>query len=820
MAYWRNQQADLRTLIQQSLLKLCLENVSYGSRLDVDGIICVSTGDDDKQIVVKVHETLTSSTLLQSTSSQPKSSSYQYTYPPQSSYQSEVSSSVAAGQSNNYHSSSDILSPPGGKTFQEYVQERSTSTTLRPPSQSLLQSTPKHRYAPPAHQGGRQQQAYSHSSQLSYGQAPATFSTRSVTEQENALTEVSYVTQKRKNSRKPDNVKRIRPSMHVENDDETVEVSSDDDMFEKPVPPESHTLPLYSNSSNSGTVTSGSFQKSPIDMVLDEQSETAESTALEDSTNAQSTALKTMPGRAPVCRQCRTTFGSVNELRSHNYSMHLRYTCDYCFRTFSHKNNLTRHRKMHLGQKPFSCPVCKMTFARKDYLVYHSLRHEKATALKCGICGEGGDGILHIRKHIASVHRKVISNVSVCTTCNLAYPTSKELWTHKQQQHSEDYLHHLLICSRCSKSFSTALSYKKHALCHIRKKGIKCRKCMDQVYYDEAVYMRHLETHRFVETDIFECIFCGVVHETFDEMSVHENCHFKDDSSDLPCPFCGDFLPDSEQLYDHCRTHGEGNVITCCDASFTSELLYQNHVFEAHTQNNILRYFAESNLELDSSETNQKVQEGSEKEDEEEESKNQQEETWNDKGNHKKRNSPTLSESSEKVVKQEPDMYGSDHSPTDISAMPLLAARLTQNESPKGRSPTTPSGGATENYTCTFCHVGYDTFARYDYHCSKEHGRYPCPFCDKTFSAPSNRTRHRESHGSNRRFECSACSKTFTRGDHFRIHVSKNHAAPISTEEGEFMCALCSERSESWDVMERHVIALSCTPRQAASETS
>ena len=55
-------QATVRKLIQQSLLRLCLENVEYGSKLEVDGIICISTEDEQKQIVVKVHETLFSGT--------------------------------------------------------------------------------------------------------------------------------------------------------------------------------------------------------------------------------------------------------------------------------------------------------------------------------------------------------------------------------------------------------------------------------------------------------------------------------------------------------------------------------------------------------------------------------------------------------------------------------------------------------------------------------------------------------------------------------------------------------------------------------------
>ncbi|CAH1777404.1 unnamed protein product [Owenia fusiformis] len=50
--------AMLCQMIQDAVLKLCTQNVVFNKSLEIDGIICVSPGDDTKEIVVKMHRTI------------------------------------------------------------------------------------------------------------------------------------------------------------------------------------------------------------------------------------------------------------------------------------------------------------------------------------------------------------------------------------------------------------------------------------------------------------------------------------------------------------------------------------------------------------------------------------------------------------------------------------------------------------------------------------------------------------------------------------------------------------------------------------------
>ncbi|ORY20087.1 hypothetical protein LY90DRAFT_434650, partial [Neocallimastix californiae] len=45
--------------------------------------------------------------------------------------------------------------------------------------------------------------------------------------------------------------------------------------------------------------------------------------------------------------------------------------CDICFKSFSRKYDLIRHRRIHTGDKPYKCKVCGKGFTRSDHRDLH-----------------------------------------------------------------------------------------------------------------------------------------------------------------------------------------------------------------------------------------------------------------------------------------------------------------------------------------------------------------------------------------------------------------------------------------------------------------
>ncbi|XP_047235433.1 early growth response protein 1-like [Girardinichthys multiradiatus] len=65
------------------------------------------------------------------------------------------------------------------------------------------------------------------------------------------------------------------------------------------------------------------------------------------------------------------------------------YACpaDGCDRRFSRSDELTRHVRVHTGQKPFQCRICMRSFSRSDHLTTHIRTHTGEKPFACVECG-------------------------------------------------------------------------------------------------------------------------------------------------------------------------------------------------------------------------------------------------------------------------------------------------------------------------------------------------------------------------------------------------------------------------------------------------
>lgn len=65
------------------------------------------------------------------------------------------------------------------------------------------------------------------------------------------------------------------------------------------------------------------------------------------------------------------------------------YPCpvDTCERRFSRSDELTRHIRIHTGQKPFQCKICMRAFSRSDHLTTHVRTHTGEKPFSCDVCG-------------------------------------------------------------------------------------------------------------------------------------------------------------------------------------------------------------------------------------------------------------------------------------------------------------------------------------------------------------------------------------------------------------------------------------------------
>ena len=65
------------------------------------------------------------------------------------------------------------------------------------------------------------------------------------------------------------------------------------------------------------------------------------------------------------------------------------YVCRFagCTWRFSRSDELSRHQRIHTGQRPFVCAVCGRPFSRADHLRTHLRTHSGERPFVCYVCG-------------------------------------------------------------------------------------------------------------------------------------------------------------------------------------------------------------------------------------------------------------------------------------------------------------------------------------------------------------------------------------------------------------------------------------------------
>ncbi|XP_016316110.1 zinc finger protein 37-like [Sinocyclocheilus anshuiensis] len=207
------------------------------------------------------------------------------------------------------------------------------------------------------------------------------------------------------------------------------------------------------------------------------------------------------------CEQCgKDFFTTLNNMRAHiKPHKEKSLQCNECSKFFRTKQDLSNHKRIHTGEKPYKCPDlsshmrihtgekpyqcphCEKSFSQGSNLKTHLLTHSNENPYQCSECGKpfisSASLKLHQKKHFDKLYQ--------CPHCEMSFSLRSDLMNHLLTHSNENPYQ----CSECGKPFISSASLKLHQKMHSDDKPYQCSHCEKGFHLST-----HCKTHERIHT--------------------------------------------------------------------------------------------------------------------------------------------------------------------------------------------------------------------------------------------------------------------------------------------------------------------------------
>eukprot|EP00062_Callorhinchus_milii_P003816 gi/632941505/ref/XP_007885900.1/ PREDICTED: zinc finger protein 845-like isoform X4 [Callorhinchus milii] len=513
------------------------------------------------------------------------------------------------------------------------------------------------------------------------------------------------------------------------------------------------------------------------------------------------------------------------------------FNCEYCTRSFLHKEQLMTHHRTHMGEKPFACEQCGKAFAEKSNLNEHRRTHTGIRPHSCSWCGKAFYRRSHLKVHL---RRHTGEKPYTCDVCQHTFVDTSSLQRHKCRSDSANVA--LLDPEICNTQKATTVNGFRAVESETKSRDIlvNSRKQMNNILsqdkpsiFDETLTQGNSKLENKLDDKdervlkfsssicdkekLFNCEYCTRSFLCQEQLMTHHRTHMGE--KPFACEQCGRAFAEKSNLNEHRRTHTGIRPHSCswCGKAFyrrshlkvhlrrhtgekpyTCDVCQHTFVDTSSLQRHKCRSACYKTNQMDSAAAmrNKPMKE---------QICHSNADTIHDghiiqgEDMDNKQDADETKRAVEGLAYLCPEEFTSQNCEKNSAVEILLGTTQISDHSLDKSSEKHLSAGE-KYFKCEYCGRRFLRKAQLTMHRRVHTGEKPyvCDDCGRGFAEKSNLNDHRRTHTGERPYECTFCVKAFHRSTHLKVHLRRH------TGEKPYKCEDCKKTFVDSSSLQRH----------------